>query len=115
MPFLSIVRSAALVKRSVIQRFSLSTQNRAPLQVGQEAALGLVVRVRNVVAHHRGLAGDLTDSSHGSLLRNAGDAPPLRRTQRAGHTWRTRQSPVSIPRESGLAIQVLRLTVTATQ
>jgi hypothetical protein len=41
----------------------------APLQVRQEPSLGLVVRVRNVVAHHRGLAGDLTDSSHGSLLR----------------------------------------------
>src|SRR4051794_21024577 len=40
----------------------------APLQVGHEAPLGLVVGVRNVVAHHWGFSGDLADSSHGSLL-----------------------------------------------
>src|SRR5438067_12683961 len=39
------------------------------LEVGQEATLRPIVRVRNVVPHHRGLAGDLTDSSHRSLLR----------------------------------------------
>src|SRR3954451_673214 len=40
----------------------------AALQVGHEAPLGLVVRVRNVIAHHRGFSGDLADSSHRSLL-----------------------------------------------
>src|SRR5438552_3298008 len=43
----------------------------AVLQVGQEAALGLVVRMRDVVAHARGLTGDLTHSSHRSLLQRA--------------------------------------------
>ena len=36
----------------------------AILQVGQEATLGLVVRVRNIVADHRLLAGDITDARH---------------------------------------------------
>src|SRR5215831_10983297 len=44
----------------------------APLQVGQEAPLRLVVRVRNVVSDLGGLAGHLTHSSHGSLLRDSG-------------------------------------------
>src|SRR2546428_12196655 len=38
------------------------------LQVRQKAPLGLVVGVRNVVSHHRGLTGDLADTSHGSFL-----------------------------------------------
>src|SRR5512144_303274 len=41
----------------------------APLQVRHEAALGLVVGVGNVVAHHRALSRDDVASSHGSLLR----------------------------------------------
>src|SRR6185503_2505960 len=41
----------------------------AALQVGQEPALGLVVGMRHVVANHGTLAGDLTHSSHRSLLR----------------------------------------------
>ena len=69
MPFLSIVRRPALVRRRLTQRFSLSTQNRRYCRLGRKRRLRLVVGVGNVVAHHRGLAGDLTDSSHGSLLR----------------------------------------------
>ena len=34
----------------------------AALQIGQEAALGVVVGVRNIVSHHRLLAGDDTDA-----------------------------------------------------
>jgi hypothetical protein len=34
----------------------------AALQVWQEAALGAVVSVRNIVSHHRLFAGDLTDA-----------------------------------------------------
>jgi hypothetical protein len=64
MPFLSIVRSALVVRRRLIQRFSLSTQMRRRCRLGRKRRLV----VRNVVARHRGLAGDLTDSSHGSLL-----------------------------------------------
>src|SRR5437899_3205599 len=41
----------------------------ALLQIGQKAPLRAVVRVGNVIAHHRGLTCDLTDSSHCSLLR----------------------------------------------
>src|SRR5436190_7758765 len=40
----------------------------APLQVRQKTALGFVIGVRNVVAHHRGLTGNLADSSHDSSL-----------------------------------------------
>src|ERR1700674_1012388 len=39
----------------------------AALQIRQEPALGLVVGVGNVVPYHRGLARDLTNSSHRSL------------------------------------------------
>src|SRR5205085_12465234 len=39
------------------------------LQVGQEPPTRLVVRVGDVMARHGGLSGDLTDSSHGSLLK----------------------------------------------
>src|SRR4029078_10626261 len=46
----------------------------AALQVRTEAPLGLVVGVRNVVAHHRGLSGYLADSSHRSLLGRRGCA-----------------------------------------
>src|SRR5689334_23207762 len=46
----------------------------ATLQVGEETTLRLVVRVRDVVAHDGALTGDLTDSSHGSLLRMGGVA-----------------------------------------
>jgi hypothetical protein len=38
----------------------------AALQIGQEAALGFVVGVRNIVSHHRLFAGDLTYASHDS-------------------------------------------------
>ena len=41
----------------------------AALQVRQETALRLVVRVRDVVADHRRLTGDLTDSGHGRCVR----------------------------------------------
>src|SRR5690606_8067187 len=37
----------------------------AALQVRQETTLRLVVRVRDVVADHRRLTGNLTDSGHG--------------------------------------------------
>src|SRR5690606_5376007 len=40
----------------------------AVLKVRQEAALGLVVRVRDVVADHRRFSGDLADSGHDGLL-----------------------------------------------
>ena len=36
----------------------------AVLQIRQEAALGLVVGVGNIVAHHRGFSRHLADSSH---------------------------------------------------
>src|SRR5207244_837520 len=39
------------------------------LQVRHESPLRLVVRVGNIVAHHRCLTGNLTDSSHRSLQR----------------------------------------------
>src|SRR4051812_27912685 len=41
----------------------------APLQVGQEAALGLVVGVGNMMPRLRLLSGDLADSGHESGLR----------------------------------------------
>src|SRR5690606_18619490 len=40
----------------------------ARLQVGKETTLGLVVGVRDVVAHHRALAGNLAYACHGSPL-----------------------------------------------
>ena len=36
----------------------------AVLQIGHEAALGLVIRVRDAIANHGSLAGDLTHSCH---------------------------------------------------
>src|SRR5690606_13216297 len=63
----------------------------ALVQVGKETATGLVVRVRDVVAGRRTLAGDLADSGHctprqsvrGYLLW------PRRRRPRRSHTGRT--------------------------
>src|SRR5690554_469977 len=40
----------------------------ARLQVGKETTLGFVVGVRDVVAHHRALAGNLAYACHGSPL-----------------------------------------------
>src|SRR5690606_11453832 len=40
----------------------------ARLQVGKETTLGLVVGVRDVVAHHRARAGNLAYACHGSPL-----------------------------------------------
>ena len=68
MPFLSMVRSAWVVKRRLTHAILAFHPEPAALQVGQEATLGLVVGVRNAIAHLGGLSGDLTDSSHGSLL-----------------------------------------------
>src|SRR6185437_6830902 len=43
MPFLSIVRSAALVSRRLIQRLSLSTQNRRRCRLGMKRRLVLLL------------------------------------------------------------------------
>src|SRR6476659_5094859 len=43
MPFLSIVRSPALVRRRLIQRFSLSTQNRRRCRLGMKRRLVLLL------------------------------------------------------------------------
>src|SRR5574340_667087 len=68
----------------------------APLQVRHEATLRLVVRVGNVVSHHRGFPGDLADSSHRSLLNNRcwAGAP-------AGEHPGTAERPLIISRKRG--------------
>src|SRR4026208_839289 len=43
MPFLSIVRRPALVRRRLIQRFSLSTQNRRRCRLGMKRRLVLLL------------------------------------------------------------------------
>src|SRR5882672_4066467 len=61
----------------------------AVLQVGHEAALGLVIGVRDVMADHRRLAGDLTYTCHsGSPGSGRCSAKPriLRETDPGGQT-----------------------------
>ncbi len=64
MPFLSIVRSPALVRRNRTQRFSDSTQKRRYCKFGKKRRLVLLLAWETFVAHHRGFPGYLANACH---------------------------------------------------
>src|SRR5690606_15359937 len=67
----------------------------AVLQVGQEAALGLVVGVGNVVTHHRCFTGHLADASHWMLqVLNSENAQSYRNFEGSRKACRSIPQPV---------------------